>query len=268
MTPLRCASLCLCFFACGPDASAQLDDAERATTTSAALDATATIQFGADWSVTQTGALVTGGKVNLWYAATRVQDCLGDFNGGPAWTATAHVVVGDAPEQLVWVGGASQNGQTATFTLDREGPVTIWIEVTNRWGCRWFDSNYGENFHFNATTPVAVHFHADWTITTDGSLADAKSLLVDYDVARLPNCRAKYRGFDAWDILAWAAFDGGAASSQPVTRLEAQTRVPTTVAFDVPQGAQQVQLWFFNSDEFGCTAWDSNYGQNYALQLR
>ena len=255
---------------CGPDGAAQVVDESNPVQSGAAslTAANATITFGADWSVRQQGAIVKGGTVTLNYVASRIQDCLGDLNGQPAWTATAHVVVGDAPEQQVWVAGAAQNGQSARVAIDREGDVTVWIEVTNRWGCRWFDSNYGQNFHFGATTPVTVHFKGDWTVTVDGSLAGAKSILVDYDLTRLPACRAYYRGFQAWDIGAYAAFDGRDAVTAPVTKAEGMNRVPTTVAFDVPPGAQQVQLWFHNADEFGCSTWDSNYGQNYALSLR
>lgn len=36
---------------------------------------------------------------------------------------------------------------------------------------------------------------------------------------------------------------------------------------DVPQGASKVELWFNNTDNTGCVAWDSCYGSNYWLDV-
>ena len=45
--------------------------------------------------------------------------------------------------------------------------------------------------------------------SVEGSLKGAKVIAVDYDLARLPQCRAKYMGFDAWGISAYWNFVGG-----------------------------------------------------------
>jgi hypothetical protein len=36
---------------------------------------------------------------------------------------------------------------------------------------------------------------------------------------------------------------------------------------EVPAGATQVELWFNNTDNTGCVAWDSRYGQNYRFDV-
>jgi len=35
----------------------------------------------------------------------------------------------------------------------------------------------------------------------------------------------------------------------------------------VPQGASPVEVWFKNTDNRGCVAWNSCYGQNYWLDI-
>jgi len=35
----------------------------------------------------------------------------------------------------------------------------------------------------------------------------------------------------------------------------------------VPADTAQVELWFSNTDQAGCVAWDSRYGQNYWLKV-
>ena len=35
----------------------------------------------------------------------------------------------------------------------------------------------------------------------------------------------------------------------------------------VPNDATNIELWFNNTDQTGCTAWDSRYGQNYWLEV-
>ncbi|MBX7114480.1 MAG: hypothetical protein K1X64_09130 [Myxococcaceae bacterium] len=237
-------------------------------TTRQNLQAESTLTFNSDWTVRQSSALVMGEQLRIEYNAARIQNCLGNYQDNPAWVATAHYILGDAPERTVQVGGYTSSGFSSVVPLDREGELTLWFEVTNRWGCQWFDSAYGQNYHFNVTDASTVHFNADWSISRPDDLSSAKAIRVEYALERLPTCRAYYRGYAAWDILAYARFDGGPVQSTPVTRGFGAERVAVPAAFTVPAGAKDMEVWFFNSDEFGCHLYDSNWGQNYHLQLR
>ncbi|MGV3620431.1 MAG: DUF6209 family protein [Archangium sp.] len=252
---------------CGPQ-SAVLEGDDPTSTSQSDLAAQATLQFNADWSVRQSAALVKGGELRIEYSAQRIQDCLGMQNGQPAWVATAHYVLGDAPERTVQVGGYSTTGVPSVLTLDREGPLTLWFEVTNVWGCQWFDSAWGQNFHFNVSTATPVKFNADWSTQVLGDLSSAKVLSIEYAIERLPNCRSWYRGMAAWEILAYVRFDGGPVKSAVATRQIGQQRLSSPANFDIPDGAQQAEVWFYASDIGGCTQWDSNYGANYQLSLQ
>src|SRR5262245_33305096 len=66
------------------------------------------------------------------------------------------------------------------------------------------------------TTPLLA-FNADFTQSASGTVTSGGKAIIRYDVSRLPKCRTWYRGYPAWDILAYYAVDGGSARSVPVT---------------------------------------------------
>ena len=103
-----------------------------------------------------------------------------------------------------------------------------------------------------------LHFNADWTVSISGSLVAGDPARIQYDVARLPNCRATYNGLPAWGISASFNADGGWGHSANVTTGQA--------TFIVPAG-RDLNIWFFNSDEHGCTGYDSDYGRNFHFPI-
>ena len=240
---------------------------ETASASSRALQSEVTLRFAFDWGVTQSEALVKGNTLRFEYEAARIQACTGTFQDAPAWVATAHYVLGDAPERTVQVGGYTASGFSSVIQLDREGPLVVWFEVTNRWGCQWFDSAYGQNYHFAVTDSSTVRFNADWSTSVDGDFSNARAISLEYAMERLPGCRARVYGQPAWDIMAYARFDGGPVKSAVVTRGFGGERRPVPGSFSVPTGAREMEIWFLNTDAAGCSQYDSNWGQNYRLLL-
>ena len=117
-----------------------------------------------------------------------------------------------------------------------------------------------------APSPTLV-FAADGSLTPSAPIVSGGQAVIRYDLSRLPDCRAWYRGYPAWNIVAYWSTDGGAVASAPVTRLDADgQRVATDVTFTVPPG-HDLALWFHASDESGCSQWDSDYGRNYHVAL-
>jgi Family of unknown function (DUF6209) len=43
----------------------------------------------------------------------------------------------------------------------------------------------------------------------------------------------------------------------------ADSALTASLTVEVPTDATKVELWFKNTDNTGCVAWDSRYGQNY-----
>ena len=119
----------------------------------------------------------------------------------------------------------------------------------------------------DAPATPTLSFNADWTIGQSGSLVAGGKAIVHYDLARLTTCRATYMQFPAWDIIANWNVDGGVGFNQSVTtELDSTTRVGTDITLDVPPG-RTLNMWFYDSDEYGCQSWDSNYGKNYSFPI-
>lgn len=103
---------------------------------------------------------------------------------------------------------------------------------------------------------ATLRFLSDWSLQRDGELRRGEPLRIEYDPARLPLCRASYRGQDAWSIAGYVRF-------HPSGELESVALKSGSAVVDVPDDASRVELWFNNTDNTGCVAWDSFYGQNY-----
>ena len=95
--------------------------------------------------------------------------------------------------------------------------------------------------------------------------------IVDYDLSRLPACRAFYGDRPAWNIQAHALFlpmnvrqSAGVHNNDAST---SSTRVKKPAVFRVPAGATSVALWFHNNDRQGCSRYDSNFGENYTFTV-
>ena len=101
-----------------------------------------------------------------------------------------------------------------------------------------------------------LRFLSDWSVQRDGELRGGQPLRIEYDVARLPTCRARYRGQDAWNIA-------GYVRVHPSLDLESVALKSGSAEIDVPEDATRLELWFNNSDNTGCNVWDSSFGQNY-----
>ncbi|MET8152891.1 DUF6209 family protein [Actinoplanes sp. NPDC049668] len=118
-----------------------------------------------------------------------------------------------------------------------------------------------------ATAPV-IRFSPDWNTTVEGVVAANAPVLVEYDPARLPTCRAQYAGGDAWSIGVEFRIDGGAVQRRPVTELDANRhQVPVPASLPLGAGARELELWFVSGDRAGCREYDSRYGANYRFAV-
>ena len=107
---------------------------------------------------------------------------------------------------------------------------------------------------------TTVQYLPDWTSSQSGPIHAGERLEIDYAAERLRTCRAKYRGQDAWNIGAYVRFHpGGEEVSGAVAK------APLVV--DVPADATRIELWFHNTDNTGCSVWDSRYCQNHWLEV-
>ncbi|GGN99201.1 hypothetical protein GCM10010112_92800 [Actinoplanes lobatus] len=116
----------------------------------------------------------------------------------------------------------------------------------------------------NAGATPVLHFVAEWTEWTEGTLEAGRSVLVDYDLTRLSRCRSQYAGGDAWSIGVYYRVDGGPIQRQVVTRLdETRHNVKVPASIDLPLDGKDLELWFQAADRTGCNEYDSRFGANY-----
>ncbi len=118
----------------------------------------------------------------------------------------------------------------------------------------------------SAPPPAVLTFAADWSVTQSAPIIAGGKATIHYDIARLPQCRAQYHGGPAWGIVARWSVDGGYVFEAPVVQFQGGQNVPVDVAFDVPPG-RDLAVWFYASDEGGCSQWDSSFGDNFHFAL-
>ena len=114
---------------------------------------------------------------------------------------------------------------------------------------------------------TTLTFAADFTHGADGPVVAGSSVRVAYDLDRLTACRGSTNGSDVWGITGWARFDGGSPRGFSLSRLSSGHTVPVSAELALPAAAKRVELWFTNSNAWGCNAFDSNMGSNYAFDL-
>jgi hypothetical protein len=112
----------------------------------------------------------------------------------------------------------------------------------------------------------SLRFLSDWSYEKNGDIRPGESLSIEYASERLPRCRNRRYGSDAWNIMTHIRFHPNEQeqSGDVTTREEKSGRmVPKSLTVEVPVDATKIELWFRNTDDGGCVEWDSRYGQNY-----
>jgi hypothetical protein len=107
----------------------------------------------------------------------------------------------------------------------------------------------------------------DWTVVVHGQLVAGEAVIVRYDLDRMTECRARQGGQDAWMVTGFAMIDGGAPAAFEVARLVDGTVVAVDGALALPPGASTLTLFFQSTNVFGCRAFDSNFGADYAFPV-
>ncbi len=123
-----------------------------------------------------------------------------------------------------------------------------------------------------ASDPAVLTFADDWTHRLDGQPVEGGTLVIDYDLDRLPQCFGDtYMGQATWNTHAYVRFD---VAPDPVAyplvgcddaRCTAPYTVPAEVA--IPAGARRVEMWFNTAGRACGSHWDSAYGANYTYDV-
>jgi hypothetical protein len=116
-------------------------------------------------------------------------------------------------------------------------------------------------------TTTKLTFADDFSEAASGPLIAGDTIRVAYDVDRLTTCRGSTNGSEVWSITGWAKFGTAAPKQFALTRLEAGRVVGLQADVEIPSSASSVELWFTNTNRWGCNAYDSNEGANYAFDV-
>ncbi|MBG0567074.1 DUF6209 family protein [Actinoplanes aureus] len=241
--------------------------AEAATVTTAD---TPVLRFTADGTDRIDGTLEANRPVLVDYDLTRLSKCRSQYAGGDAWSIGVYYRIDGGPIKTQAVTRLDENRHNvkapATIDLPLGGhDLELWFHVGDRTGCSEYDSRSGANYHYTIEQPAVATFRADWSESVTGPIRAGHGLAVQYDTARLPQCRETHNGVPAWRIDVFYRFDGGPAQSRALTGDNGEP-VPATV--DIAHGSQRVELWFqVTGQRSGCTAYDSDFGANYAYAI-
>jgi len=121
---------------------------------------------------------------------------------------------------------------------------------------------------------ATLQFLVGWEQRQQGQLRPGGKLVIEFDPARLPQCRQSSHGAQVWDIEVGIIFHPSGqwfvGSVMKKVRMPNDGLIvslePQPYEVTVPAGATHVEMWFKNYTTIGgqgCEAWDSRYCQNY-----
>ncbi|GAA4605056.1 hypothetical protein BJY16_005235 [Actinoplanes octamycinicus] len=236
---------------------------------------TPVLHFNADGSTSVDGVIESGHAVTIDFDPARLPHCRGTDEYGDSWGISVQYRI-DGGDLRVYPVTERVTADGKDTTVRSLGTVQLrpdtqhlqmWFVNQDRTGCHEEDTNHGANYEFDISQPPVLAratYRADWSETLTGSLRKGGALVIDYDPARLPQCRATYRGYPAWDITAFYRFDGGSVRSAVVN--QGDEVIPFRI--DVPADAQKIETWFKIANYYAqCSAYDSDYGKNYTFAI-
>lgn len=246
-------------------AACSVDEQVSRTGEGATVSGPPGIWFSADWSDgASPDALAAGTVGHLTYDLARLPACRASSEGLPAWVVNAYYSVDGGPATTMTAFGHQVPASATAVSFDFEIPfghdLAFWFDNRDAHDCVAWDSDYGANYHFAIEQPSlpVIHFRRDWSVQVDGSLAPGGHALVDYDIARVPQCRGA-----GWKVVMHADEPTGHGDA-PITYPWGNTTVPQAVQLSAA-GGDRATVWFEASDQTGCQEWDSDFGQNFTI---
>jgi len=117
---------------------------------------------------------------------------------------------------------------------------------------------------------ATVHFSSSsWEPRWEGTPHAGRTLAIDYDFARLPQCRNTGR-LVSWVVEVSYRFDGGPITTSALAGSPGTGTVLPETGIAIPESARAIELWFQNRAVGGydtCASWDSRFGANYTHDI-
>lgn len=237
----------------------------------------ATLKLTSDFETVVTGEAVEGKGIRVEYALERLPQCRGNVGGGgPGWNIGGFYSENGGPAKSFEVTALSADGKDRVAKAGRivpsqGGDIAIWFQVSSRFGCSEFDSQFGQNFHLPVKgevpeTRASIVFAKDGTPKQTGELKAGTKVKIAYEQERLPDCRRTERGNPVWTITGFAQLDREQPRTFDTARPEGADRKEIEALVELPH-AGELSLWFQVSSLGGCMKYDSNSGANYKFRV-
>lgn len=117
---------------------------------------------------------------------------------------------------------------------------------------------------------ATLKLSSDFKTSLVGEPTTGKGIRVEYALERLPQCRGNVGGGGpGWNIGGYYSENGGPAKSFEVAALspDGKDRVAKAARI-VPAQGGDLAIWFQVSSRFGCSEFDSAFGQNFHLTVK
>lgn len=111
-----------------------------------------------------------------------------------------------------------------------------------------------------------LRFTDDFSEAVVGTLREGGAARIDYDLDRLQDCRGTQGGIPQWGATAvyWGA--DGVEHTVGLTEIVGDELRRTDAVFTVPEG-DELGVYVYVNNRWGCIAHDSDYGANYAFPV-
>lgn len=238
--------------------------------------AAASVDFLPGMPAKLSGQPSAGKAIAISYSLERLPQCRANVGGNPGWTITGFYAENGGPPRSFEVTRVTSDGKErvarpAKITPVSGGDIALWFQVTNRFGCSEFDSQYGQNFHFDVkgaepASDALITFNLQGEPSVEGRLIAGGKVRVRYNQDRLPQCRRSQAGYPQWTITGFAQMDGLEERSFDTGRPNGSYRETVDAVIDLPR-AGNLSLWFQVTSIGGCMEYDSRGGKNYAFRV-
>jgi Family of unknown function (DUF6209) len=250
-------ALAICAAACGTESSRDEANGDESD-----VKTDATLKLTSDFKTSFVGRAKAGGGLRVEYALDRLPQCRGNIGGGgPGWTITGFYSENSGAAKTFEVSEVAADGKDrvakpARIALTQGGDLALWFQVSSRWGCSEYDSQFGQNFHLDVEGPApeagaSLVFGKDGAVEQQGSLRAGGKVKVRYEQERLPQCRRTQAGNPLWAITGFASIAGGEAQSFATGRPDGAERESIDAIIELPR-AGELSLWFEVTSVGGC----------------
>lgn len=122
---------------------------------------------------------------------------------------------------------------------------------------------------------AVVEFKAGWSTVQHGALIAGGKAVIQYDPARLQNCRGTHNGYPAWDLTATVLFrpsntkvEGSVRTFGTINGIPDQAQLrPLPLEAAIPAGTTSAEVWFVNTGLWCSPTYDSNDSRNYVFPV-